>query len=191
MINRTARKVVLFFSNLVLISSWNFMLSWVEHEKLYTSGRGLLIIGLRIHTCPDFPRNTVYFLSLLFLNINPRLQLFFKEKTDVSPFSGIKKNHKIAFSCVTKGIIWKIYMQELWFLCMTHCLNVLYKCMKLRWNIFDGYLVIKQTRNSIANDQRVITPKISKAEFWFSCMTCRLNVPHKCMKFRWNISNGF
>ena len=26
----------------------------------------------------------------------------------------------------------KIYMQELWFLCMTHGLNVLYKCTKFR-----------------------------------------------------------
>ena len=27
------------------------------------------------------------------------------------------------------------------------------------------------TKNSIANDQREITPKISKAEVWFLCMT--------------------
>ena len=28
-------------------------------------------------------------------------------------------------------------------------------------------------------------------ELWFLCITCRLNVLYKCMKSRWNISNGF
>ena len=37
-------------------------------------------------------------------------------------------------------------MQELLFLYMTNCLNVLYKCMKFRRNIFDGYQVKEQTR---------------------------------------------
>ena len=50
-------------------------------------------------------------------------------------------------------------MQELWFLCMTCGLNVLYKLMKFRRNATKGYQVIEQTRNSIANDQREITPK--------------------------------
>ena len=78
-------------------------------------------------------------------------------------------------------------MQELWFLCMTHRLNVLYKCMKLRCNTTNGYQVeipltviklntangyqvIEQTPNSIANGQREKTPKKSKAELWFLCM---------------------
>ena len=43
---------------------------------------------------------------------------------------------------------------ELWFLRMTSCLNVLYKCMKFRRNISKGYQVIERTRDSIANDQR-------------------------------------
>ena len=51
-------------------------------------------------------------------------------------------------------------------------------------NTSNGYQVIEQTRNSIANDQREITPKISKAELWFLCMTRRLNVLYKFMKFR-------
>ena len=50
-------------------------------------------------------------------------------------------------------------MQELWFLCMTRRLNVLYKCMKFCRNIFNGYQVIEGTRNSIANDQRKIPKK--------------------------------
>ena len=68
-------------------------------------------------------------------------------------------------------------MQELWFLCMTRRLNVLYECMKFCSNTAYGYQVIEQTRNSIANDQREITPKIFKAELWFLCMThCALEV---------------
>ena len=98
---------------------------------------------------------------------------------------------KNGFSYVTRGIIWKINMQELCFLHMTHYLNVLYKCMKFHWNTSNGYQVIERTRNGIANDQREITPKISKAEFWFLCLTRGLNVFYKCMKFHWNISNGF
>ena len=35
----------------------------------------------------------------------------------------------------------------------------------------NGYQVIERTQNSIANDQREITPKISKAELWFLWMT--------------------
>ena len=82
-------------------------------------------------------------------------------------------------------------MQELWFFCMTHCLNVLYKCMKFHWNISNCYHVIEQIRNSIANDQREITPKLSKAELWFLCMIHRLNVLYKHMKFCSNTSNGY
>ena len=44
---------------------------------------------------------------------------------------------------------------------MTRCRNLHYKCMKFHWNTSNGYQVIEQTPNSIANDQREITPKIS------------------------------
>ena len=37
-------------------------------------------------------------------------------------------------------------MQELCFLCMTRRPNVLYKFMKFRCNIFNGYQVIERTR---------------------------------------------
>ena len=84
-----------------------------------------------------------------------------------------------------------IYMQELWFLCMAHSLNVLYKCMKFCWNTSNCYQVIERTQNIIANYLREINSKISKAELWFLCMTRRLNVLYKCMKFRWNTSNSF
>ena len=78
----------------------------------------------------------------------------------------------------------KISEEELWFLCMTHCLIVLYNCMKFHFYIFNGCQLTERTQNSIASDQRIITPKISKAELWFLCMTCCLNVLYKCMKFR-------
>ena len=78
----------------------------------------------------------------------------------------------------------KISKAELWFLCMTHRLIVLYNCMKFHLNNFSGCQLTERTRNSIANDQREITPKISKAELLFLCMTRRLNRLYKCMKFR-------
>ena len=47
-----------------------------------------------------------------------------------------------------------------------------------------------RTRNSIANDQREITKKISKAELWFLCMTHCHIVRYKCMKFQPNSFNS-
>ena len=58
--------------------------------------------------------------------------------------------------------------------------------MKFYLNSFNGCQLTEQTRNSIANDQREITPKISKAELWFLCMTHRLIVFYNCMKFHFN-----
>ena len=46
-------------------------------------------------------------------------------------------------------------MKELWFLCMTRRLNVLYKSMKFRWNTSDGYQIIERARNSIHLPGRV------------------------------------
>ena len=43
-----------------------------------------------------------------------------------------QNGHKIAFTNVPTGMIWKIYMHELLLLCMTRRLNVLYKCMTFR-----------------------------------------------------------
>ena len=65
----------------------------------------------------------------------------------------------------------KLYKAELWFLCMTPRLIVLYNCMKFHLNSFNGCQLTERTRNIIANDQREITSKISKAELWFLCMT--------------------
>ena len=84
----------------------------------------------------------------------------------------------------------KIYKAVLRFLCMTHPLIVLYKCMKFHLNSFNGCQLTEQTRNSIANDQREITPKISKAELWFLCMAHRLIVLYNCTKFHFNSFNG-
>ena len=89
-------------------------------------------------------------------------------------------------NCITidqREITKIISKAELWFLRMTHRLIVLDNCMKFHPNNFNGCQLTERTRNSIANDQREITPKISKAELWFLCMTRRLNVLYKCMKF--------
>ena len=84
----------------------------------------------------------------------------------------------------------QIYTEELWFLCMTHRLIVLYNCMKFYLNNFNGCQLTERTRNSIANDQREITPKISKAELWFLCMKHCLIVLYNCMKFHFISFNG-
>ena len=73
---------------------------------------------------------------------------------------------------------------------MTHRLIVLYNCMKFHLNSFNGCQLTERARNSIANDQREITPKISKAELWFLCMKHRLIVHYNCMKFHFNSFNG-
>ena len=62
--------------------------------------------------------------------------------------------------------------------------------MKVHFNSFNGCQVTELTRNSIANDQREITPKISKAELWFLCMTPCLIVRYKCKKFHQNSFNS-
>ena len=62
--------------------------------------------------------------------------------------------------------------------------------MKFDLNSFNGCQLTERTRNSIANDQREITPKISKAELWFLGMTHCLIVLYKCMKFQPNSFNS-
>ena len=62
--------------------------------------------------------------------------------------------------------------------------------MKYHLNSFNGCQLTELTRKSIANDQREITPKISKAELWFLCMTHRLIVLYNCMKFNFYSING-
>ena len=62
--------------------------------------------------------------------------------------------------------------------------------MKFRLNSFNGCQVTEWTQNSIANNQREITPKISKAGLCFLCMTHRLIVLYNCMKSHFNSFNG-
>ena len=80
----------------------------------------------------------------------------------------------------------KINNAELWFSCMTHSLIVLYNCMKFHSNSCNGFQLTERTGNSIANDQKEITPKICKAELWFLHMTHCLIVFYNCMKFHPN-----
>ena len=71
-----------------------------------------------------------------------------------------------------------------------YLLIMLYNCMNFHFNSFNGCQVTERTLNSIANDQREITPKIFKAELWFLCMTHRFIVRYKCMKFQPNSFNS-
>ena len=102
----------------------------------------------------------------------------------------LQSGHEIALQYNRREITPKISKAELWFLCMTNCLIVLYNCMKFHFFSFNGCKLTERTQNSIANDQREITPKISKAELWFLCMTHRLIVLYNCMKFHLDNFNG-
>ena len=62
--------------------------------------------------------------------------------------------------------------------------------MKFHLNSFNGCQLTERTRNSIANHKREITPKISKGELWFLCMTHCLIKLYKYMKFQPNSFNS-
>ena len=62
--------------------------------------------------------------------------------------------------------------------------------MKFHLNSFNGCQLTEWTRNSIANDKRELTPKLSKAELWFLCMTHRLIVLYNCVRLHLNNFNG-
>ena len=102
----------------------------------------------------------------------------------------LQSEHKITLQYNQREITPKISKAELWFLCMTHRLIELSTCMKFHFYSFNSCQLTEPTRNSIANDQREINPKISKAELWFLCMTHRLIVLYNCMKFHLNNFNG-
>ena len=68
-----------------------------------------------------------------------------------------------------REITQKLYKAEVWFLCMTHRLIVLYNCMTFHLNSFNVCQVTERTRNCIANNQREINPKICKAARYASC----------------------
>ena len=111
-------------------------------------------------------------------------------KFHLNSFNGCQLTDRIRNSIANdqREITPKISKAELWFLCMTHRLIVLYNCMKFHYNSLNGCQVTERTQNSIANDHREITPKILKADVWFLCMTYCLIVHYKCMKFQ---PNGF
>ena len=113
-------------------------------------------------------------------------------KFHLNSFNGCKLTERTRNSIANdqREITPKISKAELWFMCMTHRLIVLYNCTKFHLNNFNGCQLTERTRNSIANDQREITPKISKAELWFLCMTHRLIVLYNCTKFHLNNFNG-
>ena len=124
--------------------------------------------------------------ELLFLWITHCLIVLYNcMKFHLNSFNGCQLTERTRNSIANqREITPKISKAELWFLCMTHCLIVLYNCMKVHLNSFNGCQLTERTRNSIANDQREITPKNSKAELWFLCMTHCLIVLYKCMKFQ-------
>ena len=78
----------------------------------------------------------------------------------------------------------KVSKAELWFLYMTNCLTVRYKCMKFQPTSFNSVQLTERTRNVIYLRYKGDNlKKIFMQELWFLCMTRRLNVLYKCMKF--------
>ena len=64
-------------------------------------------------------------------------------------------------------------------------------CAMFHSNSCNSFQLTERTRNSIANDQREINPKICVAEFWFLHMTHSLIVLYYCMKFHSKSLNPF
>ena len=58
----------------------------------------------------------------------------------------LQSGHEIAFTYVARGIIKNIYKQELWFLCITSRLIMVYTCMKFHHNISISLQVLERTR---------------------------------------------
>ena len=110
-------------------------------------------------------------------------------KFHLNSFNGIQLIERTQNSIANnqREIAPKISKAELWFLCMTlsHCALQLYE---VSTNSFNSVQLTERTRNCIP---RGIIWKIYKQELWFLCMTHRLNVLYKCMKFCWNIFNGY
>ena len=77
----------------------------------------------------------------------------------------LQSGHEIALQYNQREITQKISKAELWFLCMTHRLDVLYNCMKFHYYSFNGCQLTEQKRNSIANDQREITSEYIKQSY--------------------------
>ena len=72
---------------------------------------------------------------------------FQKPTTALNGYQVIERTQFCDYLCYKGDNLKKKHMQELWFLCMTlRRLNVLYKCMKFRRNICNGYQVIERTR---------------------------------------------
>ena len=88
-------------------------------------------------------------------------------KFHLNNFNGcqLKERTRNSIANDQRDITRKISKAESWFLCMTHCLIVLYNCMKFHLNNFNGCQLKERTRNSIANDQRDITPKYPKQSY--------------------------
>ena len=74
-------------------------------------------------------------------------------KFHLNSFNGCQVTERTRNSIANdqREITLKIYKAELWFLCMTHRLIVLYSCMKFHLDSFNGCQLTERTRKSIAN----------------------------------------
>ena len=72
-------------------------------------------------------------------------------KFQLNSFNGCQLTERTRISNANdqREITPKIYNAELWFLCMTHRLIALYKCMKFQLNSFSSVQLTERTRNCI------------------------------------------
>ena len=68
-------------------------------------------------------------------------------KFPLNSFNGCQVTERTRNSIVNdqREITSKIYKAELWFLCMKHCLIVLYNCMKFSLKSFNGCQLTERT----------------------------------------------
>ena len=84
----------------------------------------------------------------------------------------------------------KVRKVELSFLYVTDCLVLFYISAKYHRNIPKGIPVTELTRNLFEIKQRVITPKVTKAELSFLYITCCLVLFYISAKYHRNIPKG-
>ena len=116
-------------------------------------------------------------------------------KTVFNLQSGHNYMVEIAMFNVQRAITPKEGNPELWFMCSTHCLLVLYIDVKFRENVSNGIRVMERTRNygktGCFQYLRCSNGCNSKSrltrELWFLCSARRLIVIYICVRFGENI----
>ena len=85
-------------------------------------------------------------------------------------------SHKESLRNLLKGRYSKIRKETQSFLYVTQCLNLIYIAIKFHYDIPMGYLVMGCAKLVLKNNQRDVTPKLSKGKQTFLYETRYLNL---------------